>query len=114
MTAPVVPGQAVALRVLLQANPSRDNDPEWWRVSDVVRQAEAVYGCAFPQKSASTCITQTLARNGYVQSKRGVRGAVLYSLTAEVRLCAGGVQGLHRKSSCADTDAPGAAGTEPR
>ena len=85
MTAPVGPGQVLALRVLMQPNPGREDDPQWWRVSDVVRHAAEVYGCVFPQKSASTCITQTLARKGYVESKRGVRGAVLYSLTAEVR-----------------------------
>ena len=96
MTQPVVPGQALALRVLLQANPRNKEDPHWWRVADVVRHAADVYGCAFQHNSARTLLTQTLVRKGFAQSKKGAKGVVLHSLTAEVRAVMSGLarQGL--------------------
>lgn len=106
MAAPEAAGQPLALRILLKPNPDRQNVAEW-RVPEVVKHAQEVLGCKFAQNSASTMISTKLVKKGLVQSRRGEKSVVLYSLTPAVRAAP---QGCVIRFGLTRTRAPAAQG----
>ena len=92
------PGQALALRILLLPNPSRENGAEW-RVSEVVKYAADTFGVTSSHDSVSSSLRLRLSQKGLVQSRKAGKGSTLFSLTAEVGSARGRDQGFADKRS---------------